>query len=142
MPRKPPNPYRAVSETDFQQQLIDALHLHGWSLVAHFRPQQNGSGKWSTAVAADGVGFPDLLAIHPGAGDVIAIEVKREGQHPTDEQQEWLDGFTAAGVDAVCWQPHDIDDALQRIARPQIALRVAVDFIARTSPKRGRRPTG
>jgi len=36
---------------------------------------------------------------------LIFRELKRQGQYPTAEQQEWLDGLRAAGQDADVWQP-------------------------------------
>ncbi len=60
---------RGHPEADFQAQVIDLLHLHGW-VVAHFRPARTAKG-WITPVAADGAGFLDLLAVHARPGRVL-----------------------------------------------------------------------
>lgn len=43
-------------------------------------------------------GLPDLLAIEPGTGRLIGIEVKRPGTYQTQEQLEWQLRFTEAGA--------------------------------------------
>src|SRR4051794_27414866 len=48
-------------EAVFQDQVIEIAHIYRWR-VAHFRPAQTSRG-WRTPVAADGMGFPDLVLI-------------------------------------------------------------------------------
>jgi hypothetical protein len=43
-------------------------------------------------------GLPDILAIEPGTGRLIGIEVKRPGMYQTHEQEEWQTRFEDAGA--------------------------------------------
>ena len=108
--------YDDVLERDWQAQVIEAAGYLGWR-VAHFRTAQHGD-RYVTPVAGDGVGFPDLLLIHPRAGDVIAAELKSEKGKPTPTQLQWLAWFGAAGIDNYVWRPHDIDVVLDRLQHP------------------------
>ena len=96
---------RAVTEKVFQDQLIQLAHLYKWR-VAHFRASMDSHGRWKTAVAADGVGFPDLLCVRGAA--VVAIEVKGELGKTTPEQEQWLDALRLAGVMALVMRPSDL----------------------------------
>lgn len=73
-------------ESDLQQAVIDVLRLHGF-LVAHFRPARTDKG-WATPVAADGAGFPDLVAMRPQC-PVIFVECKTQTALSKD-QRDWL----------------------------------------------------
>jgi len=43
-------------------------------------------------------GLPDILAIEPGTGRLIGIEVKRPGTYQTGPQQEWQLRFESSGA--------------------------------------------
>ena len=45
------------------------------------------------------IGIPDRLLLLPGAR-VYFLELKREGKHPTDIQQWWIERLQALGFDA------------------------------------------
>lgn len=124
----PRSAYKDVSEAQWQEQVFDTLHLHGWK-VAHFRPAQlkdkDGKARWVTPVAADGKGFPDLLCTHAKAGDILVAELKTEYASATPEQYQWLAWFEAAGVDAYVWKPSMVDEVIARIAAPQKRVRRA-----------------
>lgn len=104
----------AISERDFQRQVIDLAHALNWR-VAHFRPALTKRG-WRTAVEGDGAGFPDLILVR---GDrLIVAELKStNGRAPSPEQIAWLQAFENAGAKACVWRPHqlrtDIVKALQ-----------------------------
>lgn len=51
-------------------------------------------------------GFPDWTILNPRTGDILYRELKRERQHPTAAQQEWLDALAVHG-DADVWRPSD-----------------------------------
>lgn len=121
---KLPGLYDQVTEAEFQSQILDVLRLHGWS-CAHFRAAQMQSGRWATPVQADGAGFPDILALHPRAGDALAIELKSERGRTSPRQLQWLAWFEAAQIDSVLWRPSMIDEAIVRIAAPQRRVRAA-----------------
>ena len=94
-----PNP----TEAEFTLEVIDLARLYGWR-SAHFRPGMNARGEWRTAVAGDGVGFPDLLLIRHR---VIVAELKVGRNKTTREQDEWIAAFRRAGVPAFVWTPKD-----------------------------------
>ncbi len=109
------NPYKDVKEKDWQAQVLEALKLHGW-VVAHFRTGMTQSGGWSTAVAGDGAGFPDLIALHPAKGWAFVAELKTETGKLTGEQAQWLAWFEAVGWDAFVWRPSDVDEMLEVVS--------------------------
>jgi len=80
----------AISEKDFQKQVIEFAHLRNWK-VAHFRPARvivNGKETWRTPVSANGEGFPDLVLARRRV--VLFREVKTEAGKASDEQLAWL----------------------------------------------------
>jgi hypothetical protein len=94
-----------MSEGELQSDVIDLAHRHGWR-VAHFRTSQTG-GRWVTAVAADGSGFPDLVLAKPGRA-VLFVELKREANDLSEDQKTWkgvIDASTTATVEV--WRPSD-----------------------------------
>ncbi len=75
-------------------------------------------------------GWPDWVIgrrDRPGTpGTVIVRELKREGEDPTPEQQDWLDALAAAGLDAGVWRPRDLySGRIQRELAALAGLRVA-----------------
>tara|TARA_R110000824_G_scaffold116919_2_gene268669 strand:- start:32 stop:346 length:315 start_codon:yes stop_codon:yes gene_type:complete len=90
-----------LKEADFQRIVIDMAHLFGWR-VAHFRKVQT-HGRWITAVAADGAGFPDLVMAK--LGRVIFAELKTEKGRLSAEQKLWLKALP----ECVVWRPSDLD---------------------------------
>lgn len=80
----------AISEKQFQKQVIEFAHLRNWK-VAHFRPARvivHGKETWRTPVAADGEGFPDLVLARRRV--VLFREVKTETGTASREQLAWL----------------------------------------------------
>lgn len=73
-------------EDRFQQVVIHVARITGHR-VAHFRPSQNKRGKWQTAVAADGAGYPDLTIAK--GGEVMFWELKTNTGRQSPEQKEW-----------------------------------------------------
>ena len=102
----------ALSEKQFQSMVIDVMHLYGYR-IAHFRPAQNAVGHWRTPVAADGAGFPDLVAVRAAdpakkrTGRVIFAELKSDTGRLGKQQQEWLDALEGAGAEHYVWRPRD-----------------------------------
>jgi hypothetical protein len=78
------------SEAHFQQRVINLLQDNGW-LVCEFRKariKKGGVDVYRTPFGADGVGFPDLVAVKPPR--VLFIEDKSDvGKAPPD-QVRWL----------------------------------------------------
>lgn len=96
---------RAVTEKEWQQQVVEILQWHGWR-VYH---------TWSS-LHSD-AGFPDVFAIHQRTGDRLAAELKREGGKPTEAQIEWLVLFGLAKIDQYVWRPSDVDAVIERASR-------------------------
>lgn len=103
-----------VPEKVFQAQVIDMARMTGWH-VAHFRPAMDSKGRWKTAVAADGAGFPDLVLVR--GSRLLFRELKAEDGKLRPEQVAWGEALCAAGVDWGVWRPSDwpvIEQALMR----------------------------
>lgn len=65
--------------------------------ATHQYTRKNGS-VGSSFIRYGTKGLPDILAIQPGTGRLIGIEVKRPGTYQTQEQLEWQLRFTEAGA--------------------------------------------
>ena len=72
-------------------------------------------------------GFPDWVIAGPGG--VLWRELKREGKHPTEEQDAWLCMLTDAGEDADVWRPSDLYSG--RIARELAAVAGLIRAVTR-----------
>ena len=93
---------RAVTEKDWQQQVVEILQWHGW-VVYH---------TWSSLHSE--AGFPDVFAIHPRSGDRLAAELKRETGKVSPAQLRWLALIEMAGIDNFVWRPSDVDAVIER----------------------------
>ncbi len=102
---------RAVLEKDFQEQVIDIAHLFHWK-VAHFRPARTLRG-WSTPVAADGAGFPDLCLVNIEQERVVWIECKREGQKLSEQQQDWILALENSGQEVYVFHPSEFEQVTE-----------------------------
>ena len=113
-------------EAAFQESVIDLLTLRRFR-IAHFRPVQTPTG-WRTPVAADGAGFPDLLAVRKGSlvtptvdragrlspGLILALELKVPPNTASREQEVWLEHFAEVpGCLARVLTPDDWDWLLE-----------------------------
>jgi hypothetical protein len=92
----------AMTEADWQDQVIDYAHLKGWR-VAHFRPARTAHG-WRTPVTADGAGFPDLVCVRER---VVIAELKSEKGKITAEQARWIGALVKARAEVYVWRPSD-----------------------------------
>lgn len=102
-----------VSEAQFQRQVIQLAQLCGWK-PAHFRPAMDSKGRWKTAVAGDGAGFPDLVLVRER---VLFVELKVNGNKLAPDQVAWRDALQTAGANWHHWTPDDwpaIERTLQR----------------------------
>lgn len=109
---------RQHPEEDFQQQIIDLAHLHGWR-VAHFRTvriqRKDGSVYYATPVQADGEGFPDLILLR--GMDFIVAEIKSATGRCSKKQTEWLNAWELAGAFVYVWRPKDWEFIEKRLKR-------------------------
>lgn len=92
---------------ELQQGIVDLGRTLGWRM-AHFRSvpvKYPGQPlRWQTPVAADGKGFPDLIAVRER---IVAIEVKGSGDTLRPEQETWISALRLAGVECYVWGPAD-----------------------------------
>ena len=86
-----------IPEKDLQQQVEQLLQLFGWRYYH----------TWDSRRSVEG--FLDLIALRPGRR--LVAELKKEGEGPTPEQQNWLDAFEEAGFEVYVWRPADIERA-------------------------------
>ena len=99
-----------ISEAEWQQQVIDLAHAHGW-MCAHFRPARTSKG-WVTPVAADGQGFPDLVLTRER---VMFVELKSQRGRLSEQQRLWIVSLRAAGAEVHVWKPDHFDHAHQTL---------------------------
>jgi hypothetical protein len=108
-----------VTERDFTTQVVMLMHMYGW-LVCHFRPARRADGTWRTPLQADGAGFPDIVAVRPGAdgqpGRVIFAELKAEHGRVAPLQTRWLDALRAVpGIEVYMWTPRQLAAEINRV---------------------------
>ena len=104
----------SISEKDLQDAVIAYMRQVGW-LVAHFRPARTIEG-WRTPVAADGEGFPDVIALR--GNRELVIEFKSATGKPMPKQRAWMAAFEQAGVDTYLWRPSDwINGVIDEVVR-------------------------
>lgn len=93
-----------MTETEFQQQVVDLAHVLGWRHM-HARRSRGKGGKWTTAT---NVPWPDLTLWHPRRGFIVRELKLDERSKWQPGQREVLDSLAAAGVDADVWYAHEL----------------------------------
>lgn len=96
-----------MSEAQLQSAVLDLAQLLGWK-CAHFRPAQTQTGRWVTPVAADGVGFPDLVMVR--GGTIVFAELKSARGRVSLSQEMWLSELAHCSQSTVItcvWRPAD-----------------------------------
>lgn len=89
------------AEDDLLRGVTDALSAGGW-LWTHVRRSD-----WALTMGT--LGFPDVLAVHPGRRRLLVLELKATTGRASDDQLRWLEAFRSAGVDARLCRPSDYD---------------------------------
>jgi hypothetical protein len=103
----------AMSEVDLQTAICDLARVYRWRSF-HARPAVTGRG-YRTAVAGDGVGFPDLLLVRDRR--LIVAELKSADGDLTPAQQAWLLAFEHV-AERYIWRPKDLTDgSIGRVLR-------------------------
>jgi hypothetical protein len=92
-----------VTHEEWQGQVVDALHVFGWTHL-HVRRSVGRGRKWTTTTNI--VGWPDLFLWHPRHG-FAAIELKVGADKPTAEQLAALASLAAAGAATLVAYPDD-----------------------------------
>jgi VRR-NUC domain len=96
-----------MTEDELLSGLGEALTLAGWRWQHQRRSDR--------ALVMGNVGMPDILAVPPGGGPLLAIECKSEAGPLKSEQAAWLVGLALAGATVGVVRPHDYDRALALI---------------------------
>lgn len=107
-----------MTEEQLLRSVLDTARLLGVT-TAHFRPALSQSGRWHTAVAGDGKGFPDLVLVGPGG--ILYRELKTDVGRLKPEQVVWIRTLKAGGADADVWREADMHSG--RIERELRAIR-------------------
>ena len=88
----------SILEKPFQDGVLKLARFHGFTLRYHTHDSRRSAP-----------GFPDLVLVNTRTGRVLFRELKTNKGRVSPEQQEWLDGLTACGMDAGAWRPNDLD---------------------------------
>ena len=101
---------RQMSEKTLQDRIRGRAKSRGWEVVHIGKavPAYDASGKpvWVTSAPE---GWPDLVLFKAAsARPVIAIELKKENNEPTDAQLRWLALMNACGIPAMVIKPSDL----------------------------------
>lgn len=108
-----------MRESEWQNTVIQAAKLYGWrvKIDRNVRVQRaDGSCYYSTAIGADGIGYPDLTLVRGNVG--IAAELKVGRNKPTPAQDEWLLALKDIRLTSHLWYPEDWDKIEKLLRRP------------------------
>lgn len=108
--------YRAVTEEELRGRCRDVALMYGW-LSHHHRDSRRQVRKGVFVGDEEAAGFPDHVFLR--APEVVVVEFKIETKHPTEKQQEWLDGFAACGIEAYVIRPSNEHLLRERLRRPR-----------------------
>ena len=84
-------PLLDIDEKEFQTQVVSLAKRNGWKVYHTYSSKRSEPG------------FPDL--VFRRAGRIIVAELKVGDNTPTEEQEEWLADFRAAGIPTFVWTP-------------------------------------
>lgn len=108
-----------MTEDELLLGLTQALTSAGW--------------RWTHIINSHGVtqgwpGLPDIIAVHPSRGQVLAWELKGSGGKPTGDQVAWIAAMAnpKVKVDARILYPVDYDRALELITGKRAAFVVCI----------------
>lgn len=93
-----------MTETEWQQQVVQAARLFGWS-TNHTRRTLGRGRKWTTGTST--VGFPDLTLWSERHRRLIFAELKTDRGKLTPEQESVIASLRAAGCECHVWRPSD-----------------------------------
>lgn len=105
----------AISEAEWQEQVLQLAHYLGWQHL-HVRRAIGKGKQWVTATNLKG--WFDLLLWHPPKGGLIAAELKSEDGEWEADQQAVAASFQAAGFATYLWRPSDLDQVRQVLTNP------------------------
>lgn len=120
-----------MTENDLLGAVLDMARLFGLP-VAHFRTALSQTGRWHTAVAGGGKGYPDLTI---AGTEVLFRELKSEVGRLAPDQVEWLRRLELAGANVGIWRPRDLRSGL--IGAELRAIRFADSAKSLADPRAG-----
>ncbi len=112
-------------ERDSVAAVVAKAQHNGWRGVPVRLGGERSLPGGSRLLNNDGIGFPDLLLLHPGAARIVAAELKTNTGRPTDRQMQWLRDPRAAGIGTHGWRPSnwfDMDDAFRNPLQLSVPL--------------------
>lgn len=90
--------------------------------ISDSRMVVNRGGRFEMVADPECAGFPDILCWHPETGRVAAIECKRVGERPRENQVQRLVTLAACGVETfVCTQENEAE-VLVALVRVPVAV--------------------
>ena len=120
----------AMSEAELLYNVTDAATKYGWKW-AHFGSTVKLTR--SGPVGDQGAkGFPDLVLVHEGRGELWFVELKKEKGPVKAAQSEWLSAIALAGIrkgrslmrspmspwNCAIWRPRDwLDGTVTRVLK-------------------------
>lgn len=98
---------RSEPEQALVDRLLQWLRTDGW-LAMHISDSRmvvNIAGRFCLVGDPECAGWPDIFAVSPATGRMVAIECKRPGRRPRADQVDWLDGLAGVGVETFVATP-------------------------------------
>lgn len=86
------------SEKDHQRVVVDALTTLGYLTYHTYDSRRSNPG------------FPDLVAVHPGKGRRLFVELKTATGKLTADQLRWLGALALSGGDVHVVRPRDVQE--------------------------------
>lgn len=109
-------PQVPISETEWQEQVIELAHTLGWKHM--FVRRSIGKGKkWTTATNVKG--WLDLTMWSERQQRVMFVELKSEAGEPTPEQIAMMKSWSLAGQEVYLWRPSDLEEAARVLRGPK-----------------------
>lgn len=103
-----------IKESDIQKQILHYLNVSG-----HFAYRNNSGafilaepGKKRRFFRSGKKGSADIIGIQKETGKMIAIEVKKSGAHPSEEQYEFL--AEVQSRNGIAFVAFSLDDVINR----------------------------
>jgi hypothetical protein len=84
-----------ISEKEFQAQVVALARRCGFRVYHTYNSRRSAAG------------FPDLVLVHAGRGEIVYAELKVPPNKLTPEQAAWIEALRAAGQRAFVWTPDD-----------------------------------
>ncbi|MFM9430043.1 VRR-NUC domain-containing protein [Arthrobacter sp. MP_2.3] len=97
MPSKHLSSHNSLTESQFQQQVIELAQLHGYGLCYHTHDSRRSEP-----------GFPDLVLISNRRERALFRELKTAKGKVSKDQLIWITSMQLVGLNAGVWRPEDL----------------------------------